>query len=1301
MTELGKLTAGVEATGLSTFKRDMASASDAMGKSARNMQKSGRLMGGSLKETSENMAGIGKKMSMFVTAPIVAGFAVGAKGANDLNLKLREVNTLTGITGKEADRSFRQFGKGVREVSREIGKTQLEVSEGLYQALSAGVPRENVFEFMRVASKAAVGGVTDTNTAVDGLTTVMNAFKKQNISATDAADTMFTTVKLGKTTFGELSQGIGKAAPMVAAAGVSFTDMAAATATLTTKGTNTRETMTQIKAAMQAVLKPTKELKDAYKRIGVDGWDQLLKREGSMQGAFASITDSAKGNKEELIKMLSSIEAASFALSITGDNAADAGAHLRAMGERAGAAGAAFVEIDKGRGLERFKTSLNDLSIAIGQNVLPVLLPISDKISSLAAGFGDLDPKVQAMVIGFAAVAAAVGPILMGIGMLVPAFIALQAAMGPIGWVMLTVGFIGAGVAAGTMLGNVNNAALALDNAKNSVAGLSSALGALEGSELAVTGAQLQSRAATAALVKAQKQYREAVSDSGRGSAEAKAAYEAVTAAKLADEQATLGIKTAQEGVESAQKRGSEQLQQSSKDYEQLGVDIKKTEADIKKWKEQMASGFNDSEGLDELRTKISEAESSLSELHTEAGNITKEMDGLAEHSALAGDSMVLAMQMAAKATASPTQKIFEMARQIDRVSGDHTIRFKISSTGSIPKPAGMATGGPVRGAGTGTSDSIPAMLSDGEFVVNAKAARRNATLLSAINGGRVQGFARGGRVTKKEKREKAQSRAINKWHQFSEARSGRYNKIDLELSRAEGTESPLDNIKALSKMQAWARASMNKAKKWKPGKGQLWSRGLRNQRIGYIAQRQRDLNRYGAEIKSLKSSAADPLADLTASRRQGYAGIDLALAQAEGTKDTADDRKALGQSIAYKKGSIAAAKRLKLTGNEANSARLEYIAQLERDINGANRTLEGFDGTGASGEAVGVGDTNMLGPLMQRQTGDGAGGAQSAQAQGTGGSGGGVGFSPDATLHPVFFDGSQLNDLDYYSTGVGVRVHRVLGWDEGEEARVHSELLAGIDGETARELLMGGATVTIEGVVVGSTYADFLSKRKALKAMLQPSSAEAILKMPDPTSGITPSTVFGESMSGYLRRSCRVVESVKWGDSHGVHGCKWMCTLRASDPRRFDDVAKTAAGSSITTESGVAYPKAYPAEYGSGALAASTEAVNDGDYATPAVVTISGPATNPFIEELGGSGYLKFDGNGGLVIPSGDELVIDLKERTALLNGDSNSSRLQYLDFDTASWFMLEPGTSTVRLGGYSIVAPATISVEFRDAYL
>lgn len=75
------------------------------------------------------------------------------------------------------------------------------------------------------------------------------------------------------------------------------------------------------------------------------------------------------------------------------------------------------------------------------------------------------------------------------------------------------------------------------------------------------------------------------------------------------------------------------------------------------------------------------------------------------------------------------------------------TAAMTAAGMGSITVGAvmGKADGGPVFGAGTGTSDSIPAMLSNGEYVINAKAVRRlGLPLLNALN----NGYAIGGAVS-------------------------------------------------------------------------------------------------------------------------------------------------------------------------------------------------------------------------------------------------------------------------------------------------------------------------------------------------------------------------------------------------------------------------------------------------------------------------------------------------------------------------------------------------------------------------
>jgi hypothetical protein len=72
----------------------------------------------------------------------------------------------------------------------------------------------------------------------------------------------------------------------------------------------------------------------------------------------------------------------------------------------------------------------------------------------------------------------------------------------------------------------------------------------------------------------------------------------------------------------------------------------------------------------------------------------------------------------------------------------------KNTTTVNPASGAELATGGYISGPGSGTSDSIPARLSDGEYVINASATRRNKSLLDKINSGGPVGYAAGGAVT-------------------------------------------------------------------------------------------------------------------------------------------------------------------------------------------------------------------------------------------------------------------------------------------------------------------------------------------------------------------------------------------------------------------------------------------------------------------------------------------------------------------------------------------------------------------------
>jgi hypothetical protein len=156
--------------------------------------------------TAGIFAGMGAAVGRFAVNQLGnAARAVGAFVADsvrqfsDFDRSMREVWTLLPDLSASA---FKDLQGDVRGFVTEMGIAHQEAVPALYQAISAGVPQENVFDFLTTAAKFSIGGVTSLETAVDGLTSVTNAYGREVLSAQEASDIFFTTVRLGKCVVG-------------------------------------------------------------------------------------------------------------------------------------------------------------------------------------------------------------------------------------------------------------------------------------------------------------------------------------------------------------------------------------------------------------------------------------------------------------------------------------------------------------------------------------------------------------------------------------------------------------------------------------------------------------------------------------------------------------------------------------------------------------------------------------------------------------------------------------------------------------------------------------------------------------------------------------------------------------------------------------------------------------------------------------------------------------------------------------------------------------------------------------------
>ena len=345
-----------------------------LGKASRNATRAmARGVGGVLKKFTS-------LRGLLVGGALTAGLAKSVSDANAFAQAMAQVNTILDDGGGQV----KGMTLAVRDLSAEMGIAASELANGLYQALSAGIPADNAIDFLATASKAAVAGATDVTSAVDLMTTVLNAFKLESSETARVADVLFQTVKLGKTTIGELSQSLALVAPLAASSGVSIEEVAAAVATLTKQGTPTAQAMTQIRAALVA----TNDV------LG-DGWSKTM----SLQDAFKAVAKQAGGSQVKLRKLAKSVEAMGAILATTGDSAKGAAADLKSIEGAAGAMERANkkVEVTKhwARLFHSVKASVLAVAGAIDRGLSPLVDAVAAKFRKLAANAGPMEGLAQ------------------------------------------------------------------------------------------------------------------------------------------------------------------------------------------------------------------------------------------------------------------------------------------------------------------------------------------------------------------------------------------------------------------------------------------------------------------------------------------------------------------------------------------------------------------------------------------------------------------------------------------------------------------------------------------------------------------------------------------------------------------------------------------------------------------------------------------------------------------------------------------------------------------------------------------
>ena len=312
------------------------------------------------------------------------------RDAVDYNRALGETLTLIEGTAKQTE----ILDKAAKNLSATYGGSVVEKQQALYQTISSGIT--DVTEatlFANEANKLAIAGNTDLTSSVNLLTSVINVYGKDTITAARASDILFETVRRGKTTIPGLEASLGRLLPMAKAVGITFEEVSASMATLTARGISESESITGLRAIYQSILKPSSEATKLFKQFGIDVGVAAIKSKG-FRGVLEDINISLGGSEELWSLATGSVDAFSSVMALGGDAFKLYDDNLKGAINSTGAtADATQKQVNRMSFLwDRLKAIVDLQFLDIGTALLETLVPVFQTVSdSMSVMFEDVN----------------------------------------------------------------------------------------------------------------------------------------------------------------------------------------------------------------------------------------------------------------------------------------------------------------------------------------------------------------------------------------------------------------------------------------------------------------------------------------------------------------------------------------------------------------------------------------------------------------------------------------------------------------------------------------------------------------------------------------------------------------------------------------------------------------------------------------------------------------------------------------------------------------------------------------------
>lgn len=470
--------------------------------------------GGKVDEVSTKILGIS-------TAVLGAVSTLGMMNAS-FETGIAKVNTLVSDSGD----SLNRYKENVLELSNDTGMAVGDLTDALYNAISAGVDYGNSVEFINEINKVAVGGFTDIGSASNLMTQIMNIYGKSVEDVGDVSDKLFLVQKNGVTTVGELASSMGEAMTMGSSYNVSLENILSSYASLTKQGRTASTAQTQLKSMIQ-------ELGDTASNVGTilqektgKSFTALMQDGKSLYDVLDIIKSSCDGNEDAFNNLWSSTEAGLSAMSLLSNEGEFFNQTLSDMANSAGLTDEAY-NIMADTTEHKLKKAINNLKnsfVTLGEGATPLIEKLSEAITKVAEVLSEMDSETVETVANVALLGAGIGIAGKAIGGLSTGIGTVLGGLSKLAGLLATTGTATAGTATGiagatTALAGLSSVALPISAVLGTVAlgfyAVHESNDVLKGSILDTTDNMSLMEKGMASLMGVQKYSKEELQDMG------------------------------------------------------------------------------------------------------------------------------------------------------------------------------------------------------------------------------------------------------------------------------------------------------------------------------------------------------------------------------------------------------------------------------------------------------------------------------------------------------------------------------------------------------------------------------------------------------------------------------------------------------------------------------------------------------------------------------------------------------------------------------------------------------------------